>query len=97
MNKSLDFRRNLKSFLIDNLENLIDANFTFIKYLFFIIKESTKLQDFIKERIEAERCYINYDDDDFVLLKPYIITEKDPDDKVLEYLYTHFGIDQKLF
>lgn len=84
MNKSLEFKRNLRIFLIENLENLLTKNYL-------------KLKEFIIERIEAEKCYINYDDNDFVILKPYMITEKDPDEKAITYLQNHFDVDPLLF
>lgn len=73
MGKSLDFRKNLRRFLIENLEKLLAKNYE-------------KLKEFINERIESEKSYINYDDNDFFLLKPYILTDEDPDSTTVEHL-----------
>jgi hypothetical protein len=84
MNKNLDARKNLRLFLQDNMEKMLDENYN-------------KLKEFIIERIDAEKCYINYDDDDFTLIKPYIITDEDPEEDDLHYLSSNFGINSNLF
>ena len=84
MGDNLENRKQLRMFIHDNMEKLIEKNYN-------------SLREFIEQRIEAEKSYINYDDDDFMLLKPYIITEKDPENETLNYLKTNFGIDYALF
>jgi hypothetical protein len=49
MNKSLDSRKSLRVFIQDNMESLIEENYS-------------KLKECIKESVESEQCYINYDD-----------------------------------
>jgi hypothetical protein len=84
MNKSLDSRKSLRVFIQDNMENLIEENYS-------------KLKECIKESVESEQCYINYDDENFALLKPYIITEEDPSKENLAYLESNFGINSEIF
>ena len=84
MGSILKNRKELRKFIYKNMEDLININYT-------------SLIEFIEQRIEAEKSYINYDDDYFLLVKPHIITEKDPDMNVLNYLKTNFGIDYKIF
>jgi dynamin 1-like protein len=84
MSSCLDFKKNLRLFLIENLENLLNRNYE-------------KLREFIIEKIWAEKSYINYDDTDFVFMKPFMITEKDPEDEIIRNMQVHYDIDPSLF
>ena len=56
------------------------------------------LNMFLIDRIDAERCYANYDDDDFVKLKHFITMEKDPSEEDMKLLlYYHHMLDPKYF
>jgi len=84
MEHGLGSRLKLREFLHESMEKIIDKNYKF-------------LLEFIKNKIEAERGYINYDDDNFKLVKPYIITDKDPEEVDLDHLEKNFGLDRELF
>jgi hypothetical protein len=84
MEHGLGSRLKLREFLHESMEKIIDKNYKF-------------LLEFISNKIEAEKGYINYDDDNFKLVKPYIITDDDPEEEVLNHLEKNFGLDKELF
>lgn len=84
MSPGLEPRNSLRNFLRDTMEKLIEEN-----------RET--LKEFITQRIESEKEYINYDDEDFSLIKPHIITDEDPDEQTLRYLKQQYKIDPSLF
>jgi len=84
MDVGLEPRQKLRAFIQETMEKLLEDNYQ-------------NLLGFIKQRIEAEKSYINYDDDDFMLLKPYIITDDDPDEETLNYLEKNFNLNKDLF
>lgn len=84
MSPEITHRKALVRFIQDTMECLLANNYI-------------SLEEFINTKIDSEKWYINYDDDDFQLIKPYIICETNPDTNILDNFKKHFNIDQNLF
>lgn len=84
MPERLEHMQNLNEFLQDTVEKLLETNFEYCK-------------TYIEDYIDSEKSYINYDDENFCLIKPFIRTSEDPEPEEIQELSRNLGIHPKYF
>ncbi|CAI2359390.1 unnamed protein product [Moneuplotes crassus] len=77
-------RKVLRNFLNDNTEQILELCMT-------------HLTDHIKEVIESEKSYIDYDDPDFRLIEPYLFSDSDLEEEKLQHLKDIYDLEPELF
>ena len=82
--RKFSMRQNLGALFGETMDAILTENFE-------------KLTKFLSDNIKSEMSYLNYDHEDFVQLREYIVSDEEYKDNQIEHLKERYGLEINLF